>query len=130
MAGIEDHEFVFRFPDEESGGSRKKKSSVSSIATARRGDRRPSLRRQNSSGSRHSTKSARGSGKTSSKQSSALISASSVTPNPESRHDYERRNRSHTLHGRKSSSVLTKKLEAGFNLVSSNVTPTDGFIYR
>ena len=116
MAGVADHEVVFRFPDEEFGmTSRKKKSSASSTATGRRHSARPSLRRQNSSESRHSTKTARG--KTASSQSGALTPSSAQTHNP--RLDYERRNRS--SRGMKSSSVLTRKLETGFNLVSKRL---------
>lgn len=121
MAGVADQEFVFRFPDDEFGlsSSRRKKSSASSTATGRRRDQRPALTRQNSSGSRHSTKTARGNEKKNSSRSGGLTPSSAATHNP--RNDYERRSRSgHPLRGFKTSSVLTRKLESGFNLVSTN----------
>lgn len=110
IGGITDHEFVFRFPDEElSVSSRKKKSSASSVASRR--DKSPvSLRRQSSASSRHSGRYSRG-------QSAASVAS---TLSPASRHTHEKqrpKNRSHSR-GMKSSSILTKKLESGFNLVS------------
>lgn len=114
MAGVADQEFVFRFPDEEFGLSgRKKRSSAVSTATGRRSSGRPALRRTNSSGSRHSTKTARGSS-----QSAGLVPSSAASHNP--RNDYDRRSRSSTSHPLRGikSQVLTRKLETGFNLVS------------
>jgi len=115
MAGVADQEFVFRFPDEEFGlSARKKRSSAASTATGRRSSGRPALRRTNSGGSRHSTKTARGS------QSAGLAPSSAASHNP--RNDYDRRSRgntSHPLRGMKSQ-VLTRKLETGFNLTWIN----------
>ena len=104
IAGITDHEFAFRFPDDESSStsSRQKRSSG-----------KPSLRRQGSFGSRHSTKTARGRSKMAS-----LNSPSSLQHNPGSRQEYERRNQSHPLSAMKASSALMRKLDSGFNLVS------------
>lgn len=125
IAGVTDHELVFRLPDEEfSVSSRKKKSSSSSTSSRRDQSTsgRSSLRGHSSSISRHSTRSSRGSGITSSNQLSTSTSAASAL-NPVSRHDYEKqriKNRSRPSRGMKSSSILTRKLESGFNLVSEN----------
>jgi hypothetical protein len=112
MAGITDDEFRFRFPDEE--------YSVSSRRTSSRKDRSGSgrsLRRQSSSRSLHSVQSNRSGGKNLRNQSSASVSA---VPNV-SKHDHERQrtsNESRRSRGTKSFSILTRKLESGYHLVS------------
>jgi len=126
ISGVTEHEMAFRFPDEEfSVSSRKKKSSSSSSLPGRRErstNGRPSLRRQSSSSSRHSSRTSRGSIKATSNQSLASISSAS-TPKPVSRLDHEKqrtRNRSHLRRETKSSSILTRKLESGFNVTWIN----------
>ena len=125
IAGVTDHELVFRFPDEEfSVSSRKKKSSSSSTSSRRDKSTsgRSSLRGQSSSTSRHPTRSSRGSGITPSNQLSTSTSPASAL-NPISRHDYEKqriKNQSRPSRGMKSASILTRKLESGFNLVSED----------
>jgi len=125
IAGVTDHELVFRFPDEEfSVSSRKKKSSSSSTSSRRDKSTsgRSSLRGQSSSTSRHPTRSSRGSGITPSNQLSTSTSPASAL-NPISRHDYEKqriKNQSRPSRGMKSASILTRKLESGFNLAWIN----------
>ena len=126
IGGVTEHELAFQFPDEEfSVSSRKKRFSSSQSLVSRREKStsgRHSLRRQSSSSSRHSVRSSRGGG-TSSSQSLTSSSTSKAALKPIAKHDYEKqrtRNRSRpaSVRGMKGSSILTRKLESGFNLVS------------
>jgi len=131
IIGVSEHELVLRIPDDEFNVTSKRKKSLSSSAPSRRNKStidQSSLRTPiTSSSNRPSTRSSRGSSVMPSSQSSTSTSISTSTPpfsmlNPVSRSDYQKlksRHRSHPLRGRmKSSSILTKKLESGFNLVS------------
>ena len=123
IAGVSEHEFTFQFPDEEfSLSSRKMRSPTSSQSVASRRDRstngRFPIRRQSSLTSRNSVRSSRG--VASSSQSLTSPSKASA-PKPIGRHDYEKqraRNRSRPGREMKGSSILTRKLDLGFNLVS------------
>jgi hypothetical protein len=137
ITGISEHELILQIPDEEYNVipiSRKQKSSSSSTSKRRSkspskdktmllaqqtslSNNRPSSRSRSSRGGLTSVSS------TNQQQNSASSSSSML--NPVSRHDYEKlKSRQHrsqpltTSHGHKSSSILTKKLEYGFNLVS------------
>ena len=120
IAGVEDHELSFRFPDEEFSTSSRKKSFSSSQSLTSRRDKSTSgrsLRRQSSSSSRHSTRSGRGGGVLSSSQSVTSAPKTS-TLNAISYEKHKTRNRSRSAHGmKKGSSILTRKLESGFKLV-------------
>ena len=118
--GVSEQELVLEIPDDEFNvTSRRKKSSSTPSRRNKSIIDQSSLRTQTSSNNRSSTRSSRGSGTMPSSQSSTTTSAASML-NPVSRHDFEKlksRHRSNPLRGMKSSSILMKKLESGFNLV-------------
>jgi hypothetical protein len=116
IAGVTDDEFGFRFPDEEFSVSSRRKKSSSSSTTSRR-DRSGSGRSLRRDSSSHSINSGRSGGKMPRNQSSASVPAATTV----SRHDHEKqrtRNESRRSRGAKSFSILTRKLESGYNLVS------------
>jgi hypothetical protein len=140
ITGISEHELILQVPDEQYNATPRKQKSSSS--TSKRRSKSPSkdrtmfLAQQTSLSNRPSSRSRSRSSRgltsmplTNQQQSSSTTNpgtpaASSSLLNPVSRHDYDKlKSRQHrsqplTSHRHKSSSILTKKLESGFNLVS------------
>jgi len=127
ITGISDHELTLQIPDEEfNSNPRKKKFSSMQNRRSKSSSIDQSMLAQTSLSNQPSSRSSRGLTSVSLKEhSSAKMSATpSSMLNPVSRHDYEKfksRHRSQPLpNGRKSSSILMKKLESGFNLTWLN----------
>jgi hypothetical protein len=138
---ISEHELILQIPDEEYNATPRKQKSSSS--TSKRRSKSPSkdktmfLAQQTSSSNRPSSRSRSSRGLPSMSSANQQQSSSTARPgipaasssmlNPVSRHDYDKlKSRQHrsqplTSHGHKSSSILTKKLESGFNLVSKYI---------
>mmetsp|Transcript_18918 Transcript_18918/g.52828 ORF Transcript_18918/g.52828 Transcript_18918/m.52828 type:complete len:850 (+) Transcript_18918:111-2660(+) len=112
FTGVSEEEFVLQIPDEEYSVSSRKKSSSSSSSANRI--------RSASSSSRQSSRYSRGSRSMFSSQSSIPRSA---MLNPGGKGDYEKfktRHRVNPSREMKSSSILLKKLDSGFNLTWIN----------